>query len=380
MKVIGYSTKKSLLKIMIILGIILVVEIIVFIIYKNYYKKDECDKYIDKGYNDLLVLDDGYITIGHNDYNGTEDAKYKDGIILSQGEITKLDKNLNIVWSTSYYLDCDVDLVGITKINDGYIVIGTEKVKLDNNDDDYTGLILKVDKEGQIVDSIQYDLLDNTILKKIVRDNNTNIIIGSSQYELDRIGNHLGGGIILKVDDNLKIIEQNNYGGNKSGEFNNIFILKDSYLVTGTDADYPIIIKFNKNFNREENDNELISKKVTYSKTLDKSIKFEPKYYNDNKLYDIPYYYELNSNEPVLYDEKGILNNKIILLIDKDYIYACDKNKLYIYDHNFELVSEDTVDTEYIKEVILNNKDIIIIGNKYIKCEIFSEIKVLTRQ
>ena len=74
---------------------------------------------------------------------------------------------ISLIWTTSYYLDVDVYLTGITKASNGYIVIGYK-----DSNDEKTGIILKLDKDGKIVNSIEYDLLNDTKLNKIVRDNN----------------------------------------------------------------------------------------------------------------------------------------------------------------------------------------------------------------
>ena len=110
MKKIGHNYI-TLRKIMIILGIVLVIELIIFALYKLFYKDNNCYDIYDKQYNDLLVMDDGYISIGYNNYKGTEDAKYYKGELIYQGEIEKLDKDLNTVWTTSYYLDGNVTYI-----------------------------------------------------------------------------------------------------------------------------------------------------------------------------------------------------------------------------------------------------------------------------
>lgn len=374
-KTTGYKQtrlKKTLTKIMIILAIILVIELIIFIIYKITNKK-ECINVFSKKYEDVLVIDDGYITIGNNDYIGTEDAKSNKDHLLKQGEIVKLDKDLNTLWTTVYYLDVDVYLTGITKARDGYIVIGYK-----NSIDEKTGIILKLDNDGKIVNSIEYDLLNDTKLNKIVRDKDKNIIIGSSIYEPNQVGNHLGGGIILKVDDNLNILEENNYGGNKSGEFFNIFVLDDSYLVYGIDAGYPVVVKFSKNFHRLIDDQELISKKVIYYKTLDKDIIFNPISYSNNKLYDGNKEYDLNKDSFINNDNK-VLEDKTVILIDDNYIYAVDNNNLYKYDMKFELIEEIKVGF-YITKVIPINNTYLVIGNECNNCDCNSTIKMLSRQ
>ena len=63
------------------------------------------------------------------------------------------------------------------------------------------------------------------------------------------IGNHdTGGGIIIKYDYDGNIIWTNNFGGNKSGIFNDIVKVDDGYICVGKDAyNYGMIVKFNLN-------------------------------------------------------------------------------------------------------------------------------------
>ena len=383
MKKIGHNNI-TLRKIMIILGIVLIIEVVIFILYKLFYKDNNCYEVYDKQYNDLVVIDDGYISIGYNNYKGTEDAKYYKNELVYQGEIEKLDKDFNTVWTTSYFLDGDVDLVDIVKTKDGYIIIGNQRVELEH-DDDITGIILKVDKDGKILKSLNYDLLDSTELYQIERDDDTNIIVGFSHYYPDIIGNHLGGGIILRVDDDLNIIEQNNYGGNKSGVFNKLFVLDDGYLVYGMDAGYPIVVKFAKKFNREEDDTDLISKKVIYNQTLSKDLEFYPYYYKDNKLYDRMNYLDLETGKIEVYDKDKVLGNKILVLITDDNYYATNNGDdfgtaVYQYDKNLKLINEYENEVEVIKEIIPVKDNLIVIGNSCTGCDCTPKIKMLIRQ
>ena len=362
--------KNLLKKIMIVLGIILIVEIIFFVIYKLFIKKNADPNIPISQFNDFISDNDGYVVVGNNNYKDTEDAIYDNDILITQGEIVKLDKNFNTLWTTSYNTGNDITLNSIIKVNDYYIIVGTERKKIDDDHYDFTGIILKVDKVGTVLNAKTYDLLEDTKLEKVIRDGKNNIVIGNSLYRYDRIGNDLGGGIILKIDDNLNILESNNYGGNKSGAFYNIFVLSDSYLVTGSDADYSIVVKFSKSFNRESDDNNLISKKVIYYKTIDNEKSFYPLYYNDNKLYDGKKIYDIKENELIIIDKENSLSNKKVLSIIDKTIYAYDGTTLYLYDLNLNLIKEDKVkdtifkikkvnnDIVMIKEIDTNNKRI----------------------
>ena len=370
--------KKLLKKIMFILGIILIVELVFFVIYKVFIKRDNNIDVTISQYNDFIGENDGYIVVGSNNYKDTEDAIYNGDILVTQGEIVKLDKNFNIIWTTSYNTGNDISLNSIIKVNDYYIIVGTERKKIDDDNYDLTGIILKVDKVGTVLNAKTYDWLEDTKLEKVVRDGKNNIIIGNSIYRYDRIGNDLGGGIILKVDDNLNILESNNYGGNKSGVFNNIFILSDSYVVTGFDAGYSVVVKFSKSFNREENDKDLISKKVIYYKTIEDVKDFYPKYYNDNKLYDGKRIFDIIKNEMINVDKEDVLSNKSILSIIDKTIYAYDGTTLYLYDLNLKLIKEEKVKDTIIKLKKVN-KDIVVIKNIDINNVHTYKLDMLTR-
>jgi len=353
----------KLKKVLIILAIILVVEVIAFFIYKNFIdNEDIIVKY--SYYNDVLVENNDYLAVGYNNYYQDERAYYHDGELMMQGQIIKFDKDLKEIKEANYHDEGSVFLMNVIKANDGYIAIGSRLV----SDSLVKGLILKYDNDLNFVKKQEYNLLNMTMLRNIVKDGDNYIIIGSSIYENDRIGNHLGGGIILKIDNDLNILEHNNYGGNKSGSFDNIIVFDDYYLVSGIDADHAIIIKFDKNFNRDSDDVNPISKKVIFNKTFDEGIDFFNTYYYQNKLYNERYVYDLDTNEIKEFNGKD-LNYNNVLLISEDKIYTNhyehnndNKSLIYVYNLDMEKINEYKIDIEEINKLINYDDKLLVIG------------------
>ncbi len=342
---------QKLKKIMIILSIVLVIELIGYFIYRKLNNDVEIESY--EIYNKGIIVDDNYVFVGSSNEIDKDIVKSKISIV---------NKDLKTIKSHSYDYDKVSAYFDVIKVDDGYIVIGAKYY----NEEKTVGLIIKYDNNLKIVKEQEYSLLNKTILRKIIKDNDNYIVIGQSQYEEDRIGNHLGGGIILKIDNDINILEQNNYGGNKSGYFCNIYVLPDSYLVTGYDADYPIIVKFNKSFNREVDDTDLISKKVLFNKTFEKgnnkniNFSYNSILYN-NKIYFINGNYNLDNDESVL--NKNIND---IYLIDNDYLYTSevdnDNQYVIIYDLNYKEIDRIKIDIDNINQMILDNDKILIVG------------------
>lgn len=106
--------------------------------------------------------------------------------------------------------------------------------------------------EGNVLWSKNYQVLGDTEFKKILVLEDGFLVVGQSIYENLEIGNHdTGGGIIVKYDFDGNILWKNNFGGNKSGIFNDVVALDDGYIAVGKDAlNYGMIVKFDKDGNR----------------------------------------------------------------------------------------------------------------------------------
>ena len=264
----------------IICGVILILELISIMILK--VVRERGIDHVDSLY-DFIETDDGYIGVGTSDFSSSKTidkviyeytdstTKETQNIIANQSRIAKYDKNLELVWEKTFKNKYDGIYYSVIKVEDGYVAVGSiiskyEQIEVNTRD----AIIVKYDLLGNQLWHKTYSVLSDTEFYKVIDDGDGNlVVIGQSIYENMEMGSHItGGGIILRYDKDGNLLAHNNYGGNKSGSFNDIIKVNDGYIVCGKDAtNYGIVVKFKKDFDRDNKDTNLISKKILWQKT-----------------------------------------------------------------------------------------------------------------
>ncbi len=343
--------KKILKKISIVLIIVLVIELLVWLIIRNY--RENSLSYEDN-YNEVIAIEDGYLAVGCSNFHNNKDIeeKYyehekedgsKETIVGSHARITKLDKEYHVIWDKAFESRYESVFNSIIKVDNGYIAVGSYKDKYSQIDDKTsTGLIVLYDESGNVIKKQTYQVLGDTKFRKIIFDGEYYIVVGQSIYENMEIGTHItGGGIIIKMNNDLEIIEENNYGGNKSGIFNDVIAVSDGYIVCGKDSyNTGIVVKFKKNFNREEKDVNPISEKVVWYRDFDNTddYGFTSMVLKDNKLY-IAGAIAVDQKDDVYFYDAGYA----IFQTDSKYL-----DRVVIGGSNFERVSDILIDNDQI--------------------------------
>ena len=378
--------------------------------------------------NSIIKTNNGYIAVGISDFYNSKNVskkvyefidditKQKQNIIATQSKLVKYDNNMNLLWEKTFENDYDSTFYDIIEINDGYIVVGsyakdTTQISLNTRD----ALIIKYDYNGDIIWKQTYSVLSDTEFYKVIEDNDDLIVIGQSIYENMELGNHItGGGIIVKYSKNGELLEKNNYGGNKSGKFNDIIKVDDGYIVCGKDAtNYGILVKFKKNFNRDENDNNLISKKVIWQRTYSNTDNegFTSMVRKDNIIYlagainvstekdkdNNPLFkydaaivmYDTNSKYLGNYSLKENIHHRInSLLINNDILYATilldidnkDTQNSMIVEFNLDninklndvIIKKKTYNNYLINKIESIDNDIIYVGTTNKDCKLLT--------
>ena len=246
----------------IVMSIVLIELVAMYLIHVN---KENKITYIDT-YNKITKEKDYYLAVGssnfkYSHYNDPFIYEYEDGITkdkinrvyAEQAKLVKLDNELNVVFEKTFKTKYDSCFYDSIVINDfiyavGNYVYSEKQLSLNTRD----GLLVKYDLDGKMIWSKNYQVLGDTVFKRIIDVEDGFIIVGQSIYENMEIGNHdTGGGIIIKYDYDGNIIWTNNFGGNKSGIFNDIVKVDDGYICVGKDAyNYGMIVKFNLNGDR----------------------------------------------------------------------------------------------------------------------------------
>ena len=344
--------KRAKYTFIIVISIIIIELVAMYLINKN---RESKVTFIDT-YNSIYKTNDYYIASGssnfkYSHYNDPFIYEYEDGTIkdkinkvyAEQAKLVKLDNELNVVFEKTFKTKYDSCFYDSIVANDAIYAVGNyvyseKQLSLNTRD----GLLVKYDLNGKMIWSKNYQNLGDTKFTKVIDVEDGIIVIGQSIYENMEVGNHdTGGGIIIKYDYDGNIIWNNNFGGNKSGIFNDIVKVEDGYICVGKDAyNYGMIIKFNLNGDRLWVKN--------YENTDDIGM-------TDIKLKDDKLYIAGAYNKSDEKDEEG----KTLFEYD-----AC----IFVYDLNGELVNMFKFGGEKkdrFNSIILNDNSIIAIGYTY---------------
>ena len=412
-------------RIVIICGVIILIELIAMLFIK--VMRERNISHVDS-INDLIMIDNGYIAVGVSDFDSSKNVstkiyeytdsttKEKTNILANQSKIAKYDKNMNLVWENTFDNKYDSTFYSVLKVSDGYIAVGSlvskyEQIEVNVRD----ALIVKFDDNGKVKWHKTYHVLSDTEFYKIIDDGDDNfVVIGQSIYENMEMGSHItGGGIIVRYDKDGNMLAHNNYGGNKSGSFNDIIKVDDGYIVCGKDAtNYGIIVKFKKDFDRDDKDINLITKKIDWQRTYSNtdSVGFSAMVMNKDTIYSIGAINVSNEKDDkgnikfkydagiVLYNTKGkylgkysigdstyhrfnsgiLKDDNIILtaLLDYDHINKTEKQesmivKFNITDNKFSDKKIIESEADYIINKIVGLDKDMILGSSKTKCSIY---------
>ena len=349
----AFIKKSTLKKIFIVCGSIILIELLMILII--YLKNESKINYIDTLYNIGLIDNEYYIGAGSSNYNNSkyndkktytfynENISKKENIIAEQAKFVKYDLDLNVLWEKTFTCDYDSTFYDVIKVSDGFIAVGSyiyeeKQISLKTRD----GLIVKYDNDGNFKWFKNYQILGDTEFYKVIDVSDGFIAVGQSIYENNEIGNHdIGGGIIVKYDYEGNIIWKNNFGGNKSGSFNDIVSVKDGYIVVGKDgANYGLIAKFDLKGER-------VWAYSTYNLYVTNYSGF-----NAVKLYNNELYIASSVNVSDNKDEEG------------NPIYSFDAC-IYVYNLNGKYVRKYTYSgskDEQFTNVIVNENEVVGIG------------------
>ena len=236
----------NILKTICLIGIgIVLVELLIFCVLVITRNKDVNVDLSQK----IINTDNGYVTSGSSNFYNSNYIKKLDREI-AKITIYEKDKIINEFKFDKYYRSVFYD---IKEIDDGYIAVGTAEKDSKGHDKGLKdALIVRFNKSGKVIWSKLYNELDDAYFRSFIITNNSIIVVGSSIYESDVIGNEKkGGAIVVKYDlDGNKIIN-NHFCGNKSGAFNDIVMVGDNYYAVGSDtSSVGLIVKLNNNLEK----------------------------------------------------------------------------------------------------------------------------------
>ena len=225
--------------------LIILIEAVLFFYLKQ--KREASIVYYD-AYQMVVPDGEDYVAVGSSDFKYIEEHDFTDGV--ERGRLVKLDSNGKIVLDVLYDKGLSSNFSSVLVHDDAYYVTGSgvyDEYQQENKIGD--AFLIKYDKSGNKIWEKYYGVLSNTKFNKAILVDDGIIVIGQSIYEAMEVGNHTtGGGVIVKYDFDGNKIWNNNHGGNKSGNFNDIIQVGTDFYVVGKDAtDSGNLIKFDKN-------------------------------------------------------------------------------------------------------------------------------------
>lgn len=221
---------------LIIIFIILILIEVFYIGYSLIYKRNESIYFV--GINALATdKDNNYVTVGSNNNNDNHYEKAMISMYNSKKEKT-FEKLYNVGYNGAFF--------GVLIDGEDIVAIGSyEKSKKDHQESVRRALIVKYDKEGNIIFEKDYGILDNSKFTGIVKVGDDYVVTGQSVYKNTRVGSDKGGAVLVKYDKDGNLLWDKTYGNVKESVFNDIIISNDYLYVIGNYEDYyAMIVKY----------------------------------------------------------------------------------------------------------------------------------------
>ncbi len=300
--------KKRLNKVLKVIAIICAIILVAegaFIFYQ-YYQREQKKVYTTLT-SSLTEKNGSYYLVGSSDFKGSK-VGYQKG--YQKAMLAKYSPEGKLLFEKGFLDGYNSIYNDICAVEDGYIAVGQyEKTKTDHQEQTGTGLIVKYDKNGNVLEKKEVLVLADTqfYAVKPLSDGGY-LVLGQTIFENMTLGfDERGGGLLIRYSKEGKELWRANFGGSKSGTFNDALVLEkeNAIYVVGKDASrVGLLVKYDLNGKRifvknyEQTDtigfsairafnNELVivgSKKLSEDRDDYKTAALLVKYSKDGKL------------------------------------------------------------------------------------------------
>ena len=219
--------EKKIVKIMKITAVVCVVILLIEFIYIGFFMKEK-SVYFD-GINAVVEVDEGLLTVGSNNNN----EQY-----FEKAKITRYNEKKEKIFEKIYNKGYNGVFLNVIEDSYGnYVAVGSyEATKEELENSIRTALIVKYDKDGNILYEADFQLLGNSKYTSIVEVEDGYIVAGQSIYENMVVGvSEDGGAFLVKYNKELEVEWMKSYGNSKTAVFNDIILHKNYIYAVGMD-------------------------------------------------------------------------------------------------------------------------------------------------
>ncbi len=338
------------------ISIVCVIILIFEFIYIGYHYiyKNEKSVYFE-GINSVVAGNNYYVSVGSNNDNDNHYEKAK-VMIYNSKRIKEYEKLYNVGYNSSFF--------GVAIDEDGFIAVGSyEENEKDHNSSIRRALIVKYDKDGNIIFEKDFGLLDNSKFTSIVVASDGYYVTGQSIYKNTRVGNKDGGAILAKYSKDGKLLWYKSFGNNKSAIFNDL-IIRNNYIYTvGTDDNYiGVLVQYDLNGNYINYNDYHITDSLGFGGIVGTddfiyvcgSLRREN---DDNDAMIVRYNYDCTYIDQVVYTGKGIERFNKLIVDDQNHLVAIGTMATAskaggITEYNYDgIIAKYDTDLKYIDAV-----------------------------
>lgn len=275
----------------------------------TYLYRESKNTYYD-GLNKVEKIKDGYIAVGSSDFRHSKGNSYTEG--YEKAKLALYDENIKLLWEKKFTKGYNTTFYDVAKVDDGYIAVGSGEMNKEQNKNKVRdALLVKYDNDGKLIFEKQFQVLGNSKFTKVKVVEDGIYVIGQSIFPPMDLGfSPDGGAVLVKYDFEGNEIFRSNFGGSKSGLYNDFIISNDGIYAVGKDAaNTGLLVKYDMAGVRQW------IKNYSYTDTLGFSTIIE------------------HNNELIIVGAKKV--------VDDDYDYDTD-GLLVKYDKNGKLLMEKT--------------------------------------
>lgn len=346
-------SKKKISKILKIVTFICVVTLVIELVYIGFFIEKK-SIYFD-GINAVISVENGLVTVGSNNNNEQHFEKAK----ITKYNLKK-EKKMEVLYNKGYN---GVFFDVLEDENSNLVAVGSyEATKEENEKGIRTALIVKYDKEGNILYEADFQLLGNSKYTNVYEVDDGYIVVGQSVYEDMIVGlSEDGGAYIAKYNKELEVEWMEHYGDSKTAIYNDLVIDSGKiYAVGKTDSVKGVVACYDL-------DGKLL-KSVEYENV--DNLGFTGIVIKDNKLFVsggkviennqtdsdgliVQYDKELNYIKDVTYDNKGVERFNQLVIDEEDDVVAIGTVSLLdkANDKDGKAFNHDGVIAKYDKDL-----------------------------